>query len=104
MISAQAEEDLRDIFTYIAYELQSPQNAGRLLARLEKNIYSLDEMPERYRAYQKEPWKSRGLRTMTVENYLVFHIPNHTTKTVNIVRVMYGGRDVDQQLKRFTEL
>ncbi len=47
-ISAQAEEDLRGIFSYIAYDLLSPQNALGQLERLEKSIYSLDEMPERF--------------------------------------------------------
>ena len=30
-------------------------------------------------------------------------IPDHTAKVVNIVRVMYGGRDIDAQLTRFTK-
>ncbi len=102
-ISAQAENDLRGIYLYIARELRSPQNALRQFERLENNIYSLDELPERYRCYEREPWRSRGLRIMVVDNYLVFYIPNKETQTVDIVRVMYGGRDVDAQLNRFTK-
>lgn len=98
-ISAQAEEDLRSIYAYIARELQSPQNALGQLLRLEKSISGLDEMPLRYRAYKKEPWHSRGLRIMPVDNYLVFYIPDLETQTVNIVRVMYGGRDVNKHLQ-----
>lgn len=97
-ISDQAEADLRGIFAYIAYELRSVQNAISQLDRLEESIFSLDQMPERYRAYEKEPWYSRGLRVMPVDHYLVFYIPIHDTRTVDIVRVMYGGRDVDVQL------
>ncbi|MGN0652381.1 MAG: type II toxin-antitoxin system RelE/ParE family toxin [Gemmiger sp.] len=103
-ISAQAEEDLRSIFSYIAFELQSLQNAERQLDRLEENILSLEQMPNRHKAYEKEPWHSRGLRVMPVDNYLVFYIPNHEAKVVNIVRVMYGGRDTDAQLARFTKI
>lgn len=103
-ISNQAEADLRSIFEYIAFELQSVQNAVGQLDRLEESILSLDQMPDRYRAYEKEPWHSRGLRVMPVDNYLVFYIPNHDTKVVNIVRVMYGGRDIDAQLTRFTKI
>lgn len=102
LISAQAESDLRGIFEYIAYELQSVQNAIGQLERLEQSIYSLDQMPERFRAYSKEPWHSRGLRIMPVDRYLVFYIPNHELKTVDIVRVMYGGRDIEQQLDNYT--
>lgn len=99
-ISAQAES----IFEYIAFELQSVQNAAGQLDRLEESINRLDQMPDRYRAYEKEPWHSRGLRVMPVDNYLVFYIPDHDARVVNILRVMYGGRDIDTQLTRFTKI
>lgn len=102
IISYQAETDLRGIFEYIAYELKSVQNAAGQLSRLEESIFSLNQMPERFRRYSKEPWYSRGLRAMPVDHYLVFYIPNHNEKTVSIVRVMYGGRDIDVQLKNLT--
>ncbi len=43
-ISSQAESDLRSIYEYIAFELQSAQNAVRQLLRLEERINSLDQM------------------------------------------------------------
>ena len=52
--SIQAEEDLRGIFEYITFELLSPENAEKQLERLEKQILSLDEMPERFPRYGKE--------------------------------------------------
>lgn len=97
-ISAQAEQDLRSIFEYIAYELQSVSNASQQLKRLEDSILSLDQMPNRNPAYRKEPWYSRGLRVMSVDNYLVFYIPDTATQTVTVIRVMYGGRDIGSQL------
>lgn len=102
-ITRQAEDDLRNVFEYIANELQSVQNAAGQLGRLEKAIVSLDHMPMRYRAYEKEPWHSRGLRVMPVDNYLVFYIPYPDTLNVEIIRVMYGGRDVDTQLNKITK-
>lgn len=102
-ITRQAEDDLRSVFEYIAYELQSVQNAVGQLGRLEKAIFSLDQMPQRYRFYEKEPWHSSGLRVMPVDNYLVFYIPYLDTLNVEIIRVMYGGRDVDTQLNKITK-
>lgn len=99
-LSSQADADLRGIFEYIAYELLSLETAIGQLNRLGKNIKSLDFMPERFRVYEKEPWHSRGLRIMPVDNYLVFYIPDKDTQTVYVVRVMYGGRDADAELKR----
>lgn len=101
-ISDEAAADLRAIFEYIAFELCSVQNASSQLARLEKEIYSLNQMPERYRRYDEEPWRSRGLRLMPVDNYCVFYIPNRESQTVNIVRVIYGGRDIASELEKYT--
>lgn len=100
----QADSDLRDIYEYIAFELLSPENARRQLDRLEENIIGLETFPEKFRAYEKEPWKSRGLRVMPVDHYLVFYIPDNDTRTVIVIRVMYEGRDVDNQLKNYTNM
>ncbi|MCM1058483.1 MAG: type II toxin-antitoxin system RelE/ParE family toxin [Firmicutes bacterium] len=102
-VSKKADRDLRDIFEYIAFELLAPENAAGQLDRLEDAISKLDNMPEKYRRYEREPWKSRGLRVFPVDNYLVFYIPNMDTKIVTVIRVMYGGRDVDDQLREYTE-
>ena len=102
-VSEQADSDLRGIFEYIAYELQSPQNASGQLNRLEEQILSLDTMPERYRKYEKEPWKSCGLRVLPVDNYVVLYIPDSDKKVVIILRVMYAGRDIYNQLNLHTK-
>ena len=97
-ISEQADKDLRNIYEYIAFELQAPENASDQIDRLEKHILSLDSMPEKYRIYDKEPWKSRGLHILPVDNYAVLYIPDTDTKVVTILRIMYSGRDMDKQL------
>lgn len=97
-MTPQAQNDLRSIFNYIAFTLQSPRNAAGQLDRLEASIGSLDQMPERFHVYDKEPWRSRNLRIMPVDQYLIFFIPNHEKETVTILRVMYGRRDIEKQL------
>lgn len=99
-LTLEAKADLRGIFEYIAYELQSEQNAVGQLDRLEQGIESLDQMPERFRIYEKEPWRSRNLRIMPIDNYIVFYIPNHEKNIVTVIRVIYGGRDIDSQLNK----
>lgn len=99
-MTPEAKSDLRSIFEYIAFDLQSIQSASGQLNRLEKSIASLDQMPERFRLYEKEPWHSRNLRTMPVDNYVVFYIPDSENKLVTVIRVMYGGRDADRQLNQ----
>ena len=102
-LSEQADSDLRGIFESISFELQSPENASGQLDRLEEQILNLDTMPERYRKYENEPWKSRGLRVLPVDNYVVLYIPDSDKKVVTILRVMYAGRDIDNQLNLHTK-
>ena len=98
----QADADLRGIYEYIAFELLSPDNAAGQLTRLEERIVRLEEFPEKFRHYEKEPWHSRGLRVMSVDNYQVFYIPDKDAGIVTVIRVMYAGRDVDSQLEGHT--
>ena len=86
---------------YERKDMQTPENVSGQLDRLEACIMDLDHMPKRYRQYELEPWKSRGLRVALVDNYLVLYIPDDDTQVVTIISVMYGGRDVDTQLNRF---
>ena len=97
-LTPQAKRDLGEIYRYIAVDLQSEQNANGQLDRLAENILKLEEMPERFRVYDRAPWRSRNLRVMPVDKYLVFYIPDHQAKTVTVIRVMYGRRDIDAQL------
>lgn len=85
-----------------------PMNCSRWrmpgqLDRIEKCIKSLDDMPERYSLYDREPWKSRGLHIVLVDNYCVLYIVDNNDRTVSVMRVMYGGRDIDVQLDKHTK-
>ena len=96
--SSEARQDLRDIYEYIAYELLEPDTAAGQTNRIMKAARSLEQMPMRHRLYEEEPWHSQGLRFLPVDNYLIFYLPDETDNIVNIVRIMYGGRDVKKQL------
>ena len=75
-----------------------PEAAAGQTERIMKAARSLEQMPMRHRLYEEEPWHSQGLRVLPVDNYLVFYMPDETRATVNIIRIMYGGRDIDKQL------
>lgn len=102
-LTKQANIDLRNIYEYIAFTLLEPEIAARQLDRIEKGILSLDDMPERFKVFEKEPWNSRGLRQMPVDNFIVFYIPKTEDETVIVIRVMYGGRDIDKQLENINQ-
>lgn len=94
----KAESDLHNIFEYVAYKLVEPQIAKKLIKSIIEKIAKLDDLPMRHAMYEKEPWKSKGLRVLPIDNYLAFYLPVEAEKTVKIIRIMYGGRSVEKQL------
>ncbi|MCR5122354.1 MAG: type II toxin-antitoxin system RelE/ParE family toxin [Ruminococcus sp.] len=97
-ITPQAKNDPADIYDHICYELFAPNTADNQLDRLEKAILELDTFPFKYRLYESETWKTRGLHIMPVDNYVVLYIPDEESSTVTVIRVMYAGRDIEKQL------
>ena len=57
---------------------EQAENAAGQLDRIEEKILSLGEYPEKFRQYEREPWKSRNTRVVPVDNYVIFYIPNKT--------------------------
>ena len=92
-ISDAAYEDLRNIYAYIALELRSPDDARNVLRRILAEIATLDEMPNRFRPYPREPLASQGVRVMDVGNYCVYYIAKDDV--VSIARILYFRRDAD---------
>ncbi len=91
--SNESRQDLRDIFTYVSEHLMAPGTAADLVNRIMDAVESMEEDPFRYPIYHLEPWKSKGIRFIPVGNYLIFYLPDENLMRVDIVRIMYGGRD-----------
>lgn len=98
-IEEPAQQDLREIYKYIAEMLQEPVIAERLVGRIRKAIEGLDRMPERFPFYDSEPWRSQGIRRMNVGNFAAFYIVIKDDFTVSVLTVMYSGRDIDSVLE-----
>ena len=97
----KAIDDLHAIYEYIAYDLSSPIAAAKLVGRIMDTIDGLDTNPIGLPLYKKEPWKSRGMRFVPVEKYIIFFLVSEEKGTVDVLRVMYGRRDID--LNTFNE-
>ena len=40
-----------------------------------------------------------GMHRFTVENFLLFYLIDQSTRTVTLVRIVYGGRDLQNLAK-----
>jgi len=99
----QARLDMRMIYEYIAEKLREPVIAEKQYTRIETAVYSLDHMPERFRQYEKEPWRSRNLRVMPVDNYIVFYTVDNEKRVVTVIRIMHGRRDTERELDELSQ-
>lgn len=95
-ISDAACEDLRNIFSYIAIELKSPENARNVVRRILAGVATLDGMPNRCRRYPREPLASQGVRVMDIGNYCVYFIAQDGV--VSVGRILYFRRNSDAVL------
>lgn len=59
--SGEALSDLREIYSYIAYELLVPKTAAAQIKRIREKIRSLDFMPACPELVGWEPWQSMNM-------------------------------------------
>ena len=90
----RAQEDLDEIFEYYATDQLDDSFAETLIVRLVKAADSLAELPLRHRLYPEEPWQSVGARFVPVGRYLIFYLPVQADRTVKILRIIHGARDL----------
>lgn len=93
--SPAALNDLKDIYAYLALELLEPNTAQKQTDRIRREIRSLDFMPERYACVDWEPWKSMGMRKVSIDHFVVFYTVDRGAKSVSVIRIVYGGRDLE---------
>ncbi len=90
--------DLKDIYYYIAFELKEPIVAKKQTKRIKDTVKGLSSMPNRFAVLEFEPFLSPGVRKMPVDNFLVFYQVNESSKSVTVIRIFYGGRDIEKLL------
>ena len=93
-ITDSAERDIDEIYNHIAEKLIEPATAWNQIERIYNGIFTLDKMPQRCPLLQEEPWQSKGLRKLTVDNYFVIFEIQESIDIVNIIAVLYSRRDL----------
>lgn len=91
-ITDEALADMEQLYHHIAYVLQSPENAMKQYNRIADAILKLDFMPERFPIRNTEPEYSRKIRSMSVDNYLVFYLIKEDK--VIVTNVFYSASDI----------
>ena len=98
--SSEAMDDLREIYSYIAFTLKVPSTAKNQVDRIRKEVRSLNFMPARHKIVEWEPWQSMKMHQLPVDNYIIFYLVDDEILTVSIARIVYAGRDLSNIAKQ----
>ena len=95
-ITDRALEDMEEIYTYIADQLQPPENAIRQYNRIADAILGLNVFPERIHIMESEPEQTVELRQLLVDNFSAFYLIEDDR--VIVTRVLYSASDISKRL------
>ncbi|MBL8830285.1 MAG: type II toxin-antitoxin system RelE/ParE family toxin [Planctomycetaceae bacterium] len=91
--TAQAFEDVLEIWRYLAIDQKSPQNADRMLERIEQTLQFFSDRPQ---IGIPMDHIRPGLRALTVSSYVLFIEP--VEGGVRLLRVAHGSRKLEDLL------
>lgn len=89
-LSGLAKQDLSDAKRYISEELQNPEAAKRVLARIFKSLRVLEQFPHSGTPLQITGIET-GYRSVASGSYRIFY--HGDEESVYVVRILYGRRD-----------
>lgn len=75
------ENDLQKLYKYIAFNLKEPLTAKKFYSKVIKQIYSLQYYPEKYIKISNCKNKSRNLRRLLIDKYVIIYEVNNSTRT-----------------------
>lgn len=96
-ITDKALADMKEIYNYIAIQLQAPENAIGQYNRIAKAIEELNLFPEKVRLMESERERIMGIRQLVVDNYSVFYVIEN--ERVIVMRVLYSASNIEIRLK-----
>lgn len=97
-VTNYAYKQLSEITEYISEVLFSPETANKWLIKMRKEISELSIFPSKFSLIDEEPWKSRGIHKMCIDNYNVYYTIDEPNSEVWIVAIVYARRNQKQQL------
>ena len=92
-ITESAERDLLDAAIYIARDLLNKPAANRLIDKADKAALSLSGNPMRRPLVRDAFLAAKGLRSLPVNNYLLFYVVRDEVNIVRVLRFIHSRRN-----------
>ena len=98
-LTTKAEADLDTIVSYIVVQLENPQAATGFLNKLQDAIQEACSFPESGSLVINEFLPYKGIRKKLVGNYIMYYFLDGNAKTIYVLRVKYGRRNLEEILR-----
>lgn len=82
--------DMALIIDYLTYQLENEIAADTFREKVIETIKSLSMFPYRFSIFKE------GIRKVSVKKFNIFYSVDEILKTVNVLHVLYQGRDISQ--------
>ena len=91
-----------DVVQYIAVELANPKAASDFVDKLQSAIEEARSFPESGSLVINEYLPDTEVRKKLVENYILYYLPDSEQKTIFVLRIVYGRRNIDEILRQIS--
>lgn len=99
-LTQKADADLDSIVGYIAVELSNPKAASDFVEKLQAAIEETRLFPESGFPVMNEFVQNTEVRKKQIDNYVMYYLPDLTEKTIVVLRIVYGRRNMDEILRK----
>lgn len=93
-LSQQAFREIDEIFSYIAMEKLSPENAKGQTDRIWSALKKLETFPQSHQERTEGRYAGKGYRQLLMDIYVAIFKIDESKKIVHVVTVQYQGRNV----------
>lgn len=93
-----SRQDITEILLNISDKLNAPKAAQDLLDSFEHSFVVLKQFPYSYKRYNPIKPLEDEYRMFMVKNYAVFYCVQEPQKIVEIRRIIYSGRDLENRV------
>ncbi|MCM1545531.1 MAG: type II toxin-antitoxin system RelE/ParE family toxin [Clostridiales bacterium] len=95
----EAQADLIDTVRYISGKLKNTTAVQKIAKDIKTAIEELANDPHIYPVYFPLQPLKHEYRKFVIDNYIIFYTVEEREKVVTVFRVIYGKRNLTQQLK-----
>ena len=94
MLYLKSYRDIDEIYSYIALDKLSPENAKGQTDRIWNAIKKLEVFLSAHQERMVGKYEGKGYRQLVIDNYLAIYKIDEAAKKVYIITVQYQGRNL----------